>query len=50
MNWRNGSESITVVPLLVTANFFDTLRIRSHTDAVSPPTKPRQGSARILWW
>lgn len=27
LNWRNGRESITVVPLLVTANFFDTLRI-----------------------
>ena len=28
VNWRNGAESITVVPFLVTANFFDTLRIQ----------------------
>jgi putative ABC transport system permease protein len=27
VNWRSGKESITVVPLLVTANFFDALRI-----------------------
>ncbi|HUR20183.1 MAG TPA: ADOP family duplicated permease [Vicinamibacterales bacterium] len=27
VNWRNGTDSITVAPLLVTANFFDTLRI-----------------------
>jgi putative ABC transport system permease protein len=27
VNWRSGDESITLVPLLVTANFFDTLRI-----------------------
>ena len=27
VNWRNDTESITVVPLLVTANFFDTMRI-----------------------
>jgi putative ABC transport system permease protein len=27
VNWRNDTESITVAPLLVTANFFDTLRI-----------------------
>ena len=27
VNWRSDTESITLVPLLVTANFFDTLRI-----------------------
>jgi predicted permease len=27
VNWRNDRESITVVPLLVTANFFDAMRI-----------------------
>ena len=27
VNWRSDTESITIVPLLVTANFFDTLRI-----------------------
>lgn len=27
VNWRNGDASITLVPLLVTANFFDALRI-----------------------
>ena len=27
VNWRNDTESTTIVPLLVTANFFDTLRV-----------------------
>jgi predicted permease len=27
VNWRNGDESTTLLPLLVTANFFDMLRV-----------------------
>ena len=38
VNWRNDTESITVVPLLVTANFFETLRIpMAHGRGFSAP-------------
>lgn len=41
VNWRNGDESVTLIPLLVTANFFDVVRVpvergRGFTAAEAP--------------